>query len=269
MLQVQTSPARASSRRRRTHRTAPRGVAHLVADLSSRAAVDLVVGFVHDARSPLTSILALSESLLDGRGASLSDAQEKQLRIIYGAALGLCTLAADVVDLAEGGGQLSAKGAIPFSVAELFESVTDVVWPIAHQKGLELRFVTPANDQRVGHRPVLNRVLLNLVTNALKFTDEGHVEIAATETREGGLRFAVRDTGAGLDAEDLEALRHPFRRSRAGSNNVVLSPTGFGLTTCERLLAIMGSELEIESRLGWGTRAHFALDLPSASRTAS
>jgi signal transduction histidine kinase len=268
MRHVQTSPVRAPSARQTAQRTKSRGITHLVTDLSSRGALDLVVGFVHDARSPLTSILALSESLLHGRGPSLNDAQKREVGLIYGAALGLSTLAADVVDLAEGGGELTKNGAMPFSLAELFESVTNVIRPIAHEKGLDLRTVTPANDLRVGHRPVLNRVLLNLATNALKFTNEGHVEIAATELIGGGVRFSVHDTGPGLDSEDLEALMHPFRRSRMRSN-YVLSPTGFGLTTCKRLLAVMGSKLEVETRVDWGTRFHFALDLPCASRTTA
>lgn len=180
--------------------------------------------------------------------------------------LGLSTLAGDVIEIAEYGGRRACTGPSSFSVGGLLESVANTIRPIAVEKELELRVVARAgNDERRGNRPALNRVLLNLATNAVKFTDEGYVEIAATPTNIGRrLPFSVRDTGRGFAPMELEGYLDPFRTSRTG-NGYRLSRTGLGLTTCESLLWSMGSKLKVETRRGWGTRFHFELDLPPAS----
>lgn len=226
--------------------------------------MDLVVGLVHDIRSPLSSVLLLAEALVQGRSGELNDIQRRQLGLVYGAVLGLSTLAGDVIEMAEDGGEVAGMEPSSFSIGGLLGSVANTVRPIAVEKELELRVVAPpGNDERVGHRPALNRVLLNLATNALKFTDEGYVEIAATPSVGRRLPFSVRDTGPGFAPTELETYLDPFRKSRTG-NGYRLSRTGLGLTTCERLLESMGSKLKVETRHGWGTRFHFELDLPSA-----
>lgn len=244
----------------------PEALGDLTSELSGSRALELVVGLVHDIRSPLSSILMLAESLVQGRSGELNDIQRRQLGLVYGAVLGLSTLAGDVIELAEDGGRVAGTKPSPFSIGELLESVADTVRPIAVEKELELRVVAPPeNDERVGHRPALNRVLLNLSTNALKFTEEGYVEIAATPSVGRRLPFSVRDTGPGIESRELETHLDPFRESVTGTGNGDrLSGTGLGLTTCERLLRSMGSELKVETQHGWGTRFHFELDLPSA-----
>lgn len=254
---------------RRSPRLDPESLGHLASELSGSRALDLVVGLVHDIRTPLSSILLLAESLVQGRSGDLNDVQRRQLSLVYGAVLGLSTLAGDVGEMAEDGGKVVRTKASSFSIGELLESVADTVRPIAVEKELELRVVAPPdNDERMGHRPALNRVLLNLATNALKFTDEGYVEIAATSNGGRRLPFSVRDTGPGFTPTALESYLGPFRESHTEShtgNGYRLSRTGLGLTTCEKLLQSMGSKLKVETRHGWGTRFHFELDLPSAS----
>lgn len=253
--------------RRRSPRPDPKAFADHASELSESRALDLVVGLVHDIRSPLSSILVLAEALVQARSGELNDIQQRQLGLVYGAVLGLSTLAGDVIEVAEGGGQVAGTEPTSFSVGGLLESVANTVRPIAVEKELELRVVAPpGDDERVGNRPALNRVLLNLATNALKFTDEGYVEIAAMPSGGRRLPFSVRDTGPGFAPTELETYLDPFRKSRTGNGNGYrLSRTGLGLTTCERLLQSMGSKLKVETRHGWGTRFHFELDLPPAS----
>lgn len=258
----------------RSPRHDPDALGDPVSELSESRALDLVVGLVHDIRSPLSSILLLTEALVQGgRSGQLNDIQRRQLGLVYGAVLGLSTLASDVIEMAEDGGQVPGTKPSSFSIGELLESVACTVRPIAVERGLELRVVAhPDSDERVGHRPALHRVLLNLATNALKFTDEGHVEITATPgvgCRLVGRRlpFSVRDTGPGFAPTELETYLDPFRETLSG-NGYGLSRTGLGLTTCERLLRSMGSELKVETRHGWGTRFYFELDLPTASSFA-
>jgi len=236
--------------------------------LSGPDGLDLVVGVAHDLRSPLTSILFLAETLGHGRSGAVNDLQQRQLRLIYSAALGLNSLASDVIELARGGDRLIETDPEPFSLAEVLESIHDMVLPIAEEKGLKFHYTLPHSDRRVGRPLALSRVLLNLVTNALKFTDEGLVEIQTRARGLAGVEFSVLDTGHGISPDALTELYQPFqkrtaRRSRSGQH---FSGTGLGLAMCRRLVEGMGSELKCESREGKGSRFYFELELPIESR---
>ncbi len=227
--------------------------------------LDLVVGVAHDLRSPLTSILFLAETLGRGRSGAINELQQRQLRLIYSAALGLNSLASDVIELARGGDRLIETDPEPFSLAELLESIHDMVRPIAEEKGLEFRYNLPHSDRRVGRPLALSRVLLNLVTNSLKFTDQGHVEIQCVARGVSGIEFSVADTGHGIGADALADLYQPFHKRaarRSGKSHHHFSGTGLGLAMCRRLVEAMGSELKCESRVGEGTRFYFEVVLP-------
>ena len=229
--------------------------------------LDLVVEMAHDLRSPLTSIVLLAEALQSGQSGAVSAAQQRELGLIYSAALSLCGTASDVIELARGSTRLVDRQAVAFSVAELFNSVRSMVLPLAVVKGLEVRLVPPVPERRVGHARALARVVLNLATNAVKFADAGVVEIAARPTRASELEFAIRDTGPGIDPATLQVLYQPFRR-RAAALRPEFSSSGLGLAICRKLVRAMGSELQVETRPGWGTRFSFTLDLPPARTPA-
>jgi signal transduction histidine kinase len=136
---------------------------------------------------------------------------------------------------------------------------------MAEEKRLDLLFLTPSHDIRVGDAMAVRRVLLNLTTNALKFTDSGHVEIVVNERGPSRLEFSVRDTGRGMDEKTVEALFQPFRRNRSRTG-FDFSSTGLGLAMCRRLVELMGGELQVETRPGGGSRFSFELTLPRGSR---
>ncbi len=225
--------------------------------------LELVMEIAHDLRSPLTSILFLAEALRRGQTGEINDVQHRQLGIVYSAALGLTSVVSDVIELARGGNRLMDREPFPFSVAEIFDSVHDIVQPMAEEKGLTMRFLPPANDQRLGYPTALSRVLLNLTSNALKFTDDGFVEILAQEREQGRVEFSVRDTGRGLKAEVLRNLYQPFQRAR-GRSGYTFSGSGLGLAISRKLVEAMGGELKLETNAQWGTRFFFELDLPVA-----
>ena len=102
-------------------------------------------------------------------------------------------------------------------------------------------------------------MLLNLTTNALKFTEEGFVEIAARDKDLTRVEFSVYDTGRGIDPKAQVTLFLPFRRSVEGEGHR-FSGTGLGLALCRRLVEVMGSTLQVETRAGWGTRFSFDLE---------
>lgn len=236
---------------------------HFADRLAAPDGLELVVEVAHDLRSPLTSILFLAETLQRGRSGPVNPVQERQLGLVYSAAFGLSSVASDVIELARGGDRLVDLEPIPFSVRDILESVRDIVQPIAEEKGLEVRLTPPQADFRVGHPVALSRVLLNLTTNALKFTAEGYVEVTAHQTTPLGVEFSVRDTGRGIPPQSLAMLFEPFRR-RQKPGEYAFSGSGLGLSICRKLVEAMGSSLQVETAQGSGTRFHFVLELPMA-----
>jgi two-component system, sensor histidine kinase len=224
--------------------------------------LELVVELAHDLRSPLTSILFLAEALQQGREGPVTPEQSRQLGLIYSAAFSLCATASDLLELARGSNRLVDRAPAPFSVAETFASVRSMVLPIAEEKGLAVRLVHPIPERRVGHARAVSRTLLNLATNAVKFTDKGFVELTARPIGTKRLEFSVRDTGAGFDPASLGALDQPVRPASSDGRHH-FSTSGLGLAICSKLVRAMGSELLVESRPGWGTRFFFEIDCPA------
>jgi signal transduction histidine kinase len=236
---------------------------HFADRLSAPDGLELVVEVAHDLRSPLTSILFLAETLQRGRSGPVNQVQERQLGLIYSAAFGLSSVASDVIELARGGDRLVDLDPIPFSVTDILESVRDIVQPIAEEKSLAVRLTAPEADFRIGHPVALSRVLLNLTTNALKFTAEGSVDVIARQTGARRLEFSVRDTGRGIPPQSMATLFEPFRR-RQKSGEYAFSGSGLGLSICRKLVEAMGSSLSVETTMGTGTRFFFELELPLA-----
>jgi signal transduction histidine kinase len=221
----------------------------------------VVVGLAHDLRSPLTSVLFLSDALRSGYAGDAGDVQRRQLGIIYSATLGLVSMANDILDLYRRGDALVDELPSEFSIAEIAASIGDIVRPIAEERRVELRFTLEGEDRRLGHPVALARVLLNLVVNGLKFTEAGVVEVSALPDGAGGVVFSVRDSGAGIRPEQEAVLFQPLRRVSRW-NGPGFSGTGLGLTLARDLVRAMGSDLAYETAAGVGTRFHFRLDLP-------
>ena len=228
-------------------------------------ALSLVVELAHDMRSPLTSILFLVDTLRQQHNRAPSNsAAPRQLNIVYSAAFHLSSLVSDIVDLAQNGARLLEREPLPLSIAEMMRSVQEMVQPIAEEKKLTIRTVSPGSDTRIGQPLALCRVLLNLTTNALKFTSDGEVTIAATELADSRVRFEVRDTGGGIPSDVVDTLFTPYlARTPYAHREAGLSRTRLGLAICDALIRKMGSELKVQSTLGEGTCFSFELDMPS------
>jgi signal transduction histidine kinase len=236
----------------------------LAACFAGQNAQELVVEMAHDLRSPLTSIMFLAEAMQLGQSGPINDTQRRQLGLIRSAALCLCAAASDVLELSRGGESLTDREPTPFSISDVFRSVRDLARPLAEEKGLDLRFLTPELEERIGHDRAVARVLLNLTTNALKFTERGFVEVAARELDDTRVEFSVRDTGPGLNPEGLGALLQPFRTTPAAARQH-FSSSGLGLAICNKLVTAMGSRLEVTNHPDGGTRFTFQLDLPAVA----
>jgi len=252
------------------HRLEPDWDRYFNSQISGPDGLNMVTEVLHDLRSPLTSIRCLAELLERGQSGLVTDVQRKQLRLIYSAALGIGSMATDVIEMARQGDQVPDGDRVPFSISEVLEGVAIMVRPIAEEKGLIMVFQQLPSDQRVGMPHALGRVLLNLVTNALKFTDEGSVEVQVRATTPSRVEFTVVDTGRGIPEAAIPHLFRPFRRStgraaRSGSG-YMFSGTGLGLALCRKLLRAMDSELKYETTPGVGTRFYFELELPPQVR---
>lgn len=228
--------------------------------LTGQDAQQLVVEMAHDMRSPLGSILILAERLRGGAGGELSPIQQRQLGLVYSAAFGLSSLAGDVIELARGGTTLVDTEAIPFSVSDVLQSIMDILRPMAEEKRLEMKASGPSADVRIGHPSALNRVLLNLATNAIKFTNTGSVTVSTREIDRTLIEFSVQDTGRGIPEHVLGSLFEAFRQ-RQTPGDYAFSSAGLGLSICQKLIRAMGGELHVTTELEKGTRFFFTLDL--------
>lgn len=228
--------------------------------LTGQDAQQLVVEMAHDMRSPLGSILILAERLRAGAGGDLSPIQQRQLGLVYSAAFGLSSLAGDVIELARGGTTLVDTEAMPFSVSDVLQSIMDILRPMAEEKRLEMKASGPSADVRVGHPSALNRVLLNLATNAIKFTNTGSVTVSTREIDRSRIEFSVQDTGRGIPDQVMGSLFEAFRQ-RQTPGDYAFSSAGLGLSICQKLIRAMGGELHVATELEKGTRFYFTLDL--------
>ena len=229
--------------------------------LTSADSVSALIEIAHDMRSPLTSILFLVDTLRLGQSGPVTTVQERQLGLIYGAALGLNSLACDVIDAVRGGHGLVDGPPVPFSICDVVMGVCDTVRPISEEKGLPIELSLRAIDGRVGYPAALGRVLLNLMTNALKYTNRGTVSVGCNEVTPARVSFYVRDTGEGIPPHVMAMLYDGFRPSASGMR---FSNAGLGLTICQSFLSSMGSKLSVDSVREQGTAFSFEVDLPRA-----
>lgn len=215
----------------------------------------------HDLRSPLNSILFLSDTLLGEHSGKLNPVQRRQVGVLYTAAVTLVGLVNDLIDAARlGEGAEISVSHISFSVESVLSDVRSLLGPLAGHRGVELRFHLETVGPRTGDRQLLSRVLINLLTNAIQATEAGgHVEVRVTETKEGCLRLEVRDDGPGADVERLRRListdGDPYRAGKTKGWT-----HGLGLAISSQLVQTAGGTLGVEPASGRGTK--FVVELP-------
>ena len=234
---------------------------HDLQHLSGREAVGLLVEIAHDLSSPLAAVLFLVDMLRAGRSGPVNALQSRQLGLVYGAAFGLSHLAMNLIDHVRGQERLVDHHPVPFSVSETLNSVRDIVAPMTEEKEIELRLAAPAHDARLGYPVALHRILLNLVSNAVKYTSRGWVSLEANEVTATRLRFAVSDTGPGVPRRIVAQLFEPFR-STPGAAVPSFSGSGLGLSISKRLVTLLGGDLRVTTATEKGTTFSFELELP-------
>lgn len=217
----------------------------------------------HDLRTPITAVMGYSELLLDGVVGELSPRQQEMIERVSQVAGHLSQLLDDVLDLAKlDAGRMELQPE-PLALAGLVAEALLEVEPQANGKGLATRCeLGDAAERRVVVDPLRARqVLINLLGNAVKFTEEGEVRVSAS-LEAGRVRVVVRDTGPGLPAGQEEAVFEDYVQLASGRGAKPQPGSGLGLAISRRLAHAMGGELHAEPSPGRG--AAFVLTLPLA-----
>jgi signal transduction histidine kinase len=228
-----------------------------ISRLTGADCADAVVAIAHDIRSPLCSILLLVDALRHSEKAAANPIRERQLGLIYGAAFGLSTTVSNLIGAARGEGLVQGQP-MPFSVSETMHSVSAIVQPMCEEKGIPLGMEFPETDARVGHASAIQQALVNLASNALRYTDAGWVAMGCSETSGERVEFWVEDTGPGIPDDVLERLCYGFPPEGV---KLRFSSAGLGLAIVRTLVEAMGSTLQVDSG-SEGTRFSFVLTLP-------
>jgi signal transduction histidine kinase len=231
-----------------------------ISRLTGSDCADAVVAIAHDIRSPLCSILLLVDSLRRAEKALENPVRDRQLGLIYGAALGLSTTVSNLIGAARGEELLHGQP-IPFSVTETLQAVGAIVQPMCEEKGLPLDVHLPKDDARIGHPYAIHQALLNLTSNALRYTDIGSVSLGCNERAGNLVEFWVQDTGPGVPEKALERLFDGFPPEGAALR---FSSAGLGLAIVRTLVEAMSSTLQVNTG-STGTRFSFRLHLPRAA----
>ncbi len=213
----------------------------------------------HELRTPLNSIIGFTGIVLQELPGPLNAEQAKQLGMVQNSARHLLTLINDVLDISKiEAGQLEIESE-PFDMREVIGRAIQTVAPLAGSKGLELAAeVAPEVGQITGDRRRVGQVLINLLNNAIKFTERGEVR-AECQVAGGQLVTRVIDTGIGIRPEDMGKLFQTFRQIDSGIARQQ-EGTGLGLSICKRLVELMGGDIWAESE--WGKGNTFTFTLP-------
>jgi signal transduction histidine kinase len=190
----------------------------------------------------------------------LSEEQEKQLGMVQGSARHLLELINDVLDISKIEADQIILSNEEFDVGVAIQNSVEKILPMAGKKGLELKTeITPPSIMISTDRRRVEQILLNLLNNAVKFTDGGQVKLEC-RTTDGWLVTSISDTGIGIKAKDMQTLFKPFRQIDTGLTRQY-EGTGLGLSICKRLVEIMGGEIKAESEAGKGSVFTFTLPL--------
>ena len=234
------------------------------ATAASRAKSEFLANMSHEIRTPLNGVTGMLELL--GR-TELDTRQSRYVDIAGTSADALLSVINDILDVSKiEAGKLELEIAA-FNLPELLADVLDMFAPQASNKNIELASLVPTNlpNRVMGDPERFRQVLVNLLGNALKFTDRGTVTLLCRATNirkdEVDIRIDVEDSGQGIDGTELDRLFEPFTQAD-GSATRKHGGTGLGLTISRQLIELMGGDIGVESEVGKGTTFHVELTLP-------
>jgi len=213
----------------------------------------------HELRTPLNSVIGFSGILLQEKAGALNEEQKKQIGLIQLSGRHLLSLINDILDLSKiEAGQLLTNYE-SFNIQDVIQEVFKLQWTAARNKGLSLRFAKiPGIGEIVSDKQRVHQVLLNILNNAIKFTEKGCIRIDCHQDKDS-VKVEISDTGIGIKEEDLNKLFNPFiqvdnelTRTHQGS--------GLGLSISKKLMELLDGTIEVKSEIGVGST--FTLTFP-------
>lgn len=233
------------------------------AEASAESKASFLANMSHEIRTPMNAIIGFSDILLESETCADN---KKHLAIISKSARSLLHLLNDILDSAKLEKNKLELDLHPFVLAHAIDNVISTLWLQAKNKGLELIFYIEPNlaNTYLGAEERIRQVLMNIVGNAIKFTEKGYVKLTVSKRPNNQIRFSVKDSGIGIPSERLSHIFDPFTQADASMSRR-FGGTGLGTSISKQLVTLMGGEIDVSSEVGVGSCFYFDLPLAEAA----